>query len=89
MTGSCCGSLAAGDAVRQELVEREEFNAQHGDCKILVRNGERLDEPLLVKPAAKLDETPSIGGGMGGFCRHFRASALLFWTPLPPEVFLH
>jgi len=53
------------------------------------RSTKRLDEPLLVKPAAKLDETPSIGGGMGGFCRHFRASALLFWTPLPPEVFLH
>ena len=45
--------MAAGDAVRQKLVEREEFNAQHGDCKILVRNGERLDEPLIVKPAAK------------------------------------
>jgi len=26
------------------------FNAQHGDCKILVRNGEVLAEPLIVKP---------------------------------------
>ena len=25
------------------------FNAQHGDCKILVRNGEVLAEPLIVK----------------------------------------
>ena len=38
-------AIAAGDYVMRQIVKREEFRAQHGPVRVLVKNGKPVEAP--------------------------------------------